>query len=1175
MKEADRSTRSLRLASTALAAFAIFAPFNVTAARVARAITTVMGGSATLYNVDENGTWTSVRTIYSTGSPYMLRAVRCVYRDGVVYAADMIKDPNKDGTGGYIRKFTLDGTYLGDLGHFPGQAEGLCFSSDGNYLYIGYAFQLLAGQIDRMSLADGTVETFKTGLGPIRQICTDGKGRLYAAARISGPITIIDEATGETLKSVAKAAQGIAYDPKNDVLWWCQSGSSYGTMDRDGNNLVTYSGGPIGNNCFAAAVLDGLPHFAGYGEKVYRRETDGTFTTVVNTTANYSDLTMLPAYDMTAHWTFNESANAPAFTNAISPVLYPIYPSGLLQSGATGVAGGCAYFGGTAARGMIEGSRTLIPATGDFTLAFWAGVPATTQPQEQYIFSNHGIINGRLNIMANLDGTTNTLCFFFGPQGTETYKIFSTNTFADGAWHHVALTRANGEFSLWMDGALEGSVACHATNRIGQFLDWCLGCSSSEVRGQTAPGAFVDDLRIYDGAMSANQIAELAASVTPGAAPTCPAAPSGATALPSALGTEVAHAYACDAPIGAPSLLAIPDGSCYLAASRGNRPFAHDQKTTVYKSTDGGVTWTSLAEVALGNGALFALDGAIGLMGNAPGSLTDVQIFLSFNGGTTWAEYMRTTTSRFLPNLSTTPPVFAQGRLWQGLTHIDNTSHRPYPGAISFAVNGTTFSDMKFVNIGYTDHGVFLNNPAYDLICGYLPGPVASVGDAVRAIYPIDDRHPASVDAVLGVERYACTDITSTDFRMYPFFGVPGASKRFSVAYDAVSGLYWAATVAVTNCADLATMNGNDIRNVLALYASPDLMAWRPCGIVTVTDAATFDAPAIAVVGDDLVLAYTVATDDGAGGPRSPVHGNYLATRRVTSFRTAYEPFTPGGQHLLLGEFSRHSVLSYYPGPDGQWYSGGLFATNAGAVVGIAAGFGRVYVSREVPAPGKIDVYTYDGTFISTITAPEGVGTDNIKLAKSGAYLLVADPFKSNAVYRYSLVTGTWTKLCDTTSGLPNQVRGIAIDPRDNSFYAMGRNGKSSIRRFDMSGALLETIVAELANSSHLALELDAENNMLYYAEIRGKTYKIDLTDGTRTPVLIESLDVNIPLAATADLLSFDGTLYAVGGAAAGHKVRLDGGKTTWGVFPKSHFPLRMAILDRDSGGGGTMIIIR
>lgn len=285
-----------------------------------------------------------------------------------------------------------------------------------------------------------------------------------------------------------------------------------------------------------------------------------------------------------------------------------------------------------AARGVINGSRELIPATNDFTLAFWAGVPAAAQPVEQYLFSNYGIWDGRLNVMANLDNTTNTLCFFFGPQETATYKIFSTNTFADGEWHHVALTRANGAFSLWMDGALEGSVACDETNRIGQVLDWYIGSSSGESQGQTAQGAFMDDLRIYDGALRANQIAELAASVTPGAAPTCPAAPSGATALPSALGTQVAHAYACDAPIGPPSLLATPDGACYLAASRGNRPCAHDQKTTVYKSTDGGATWAFLADVALGNGALFATDGSLGLLGNVRGSVADVQISLSSDG---------------------------------------------------------------------------------------------------------------------------------------------------------------------------------------------------------------------------------------------------------------------------------------------------------------------------------------------------------------------------------------------------------------------------------------------------------------------------------------------------------------------------------------------------------------
>lgn len=400
---------------------------------VTHALVTQMGtGGVKLYNVDADGTWTLERTIVANNSTHLKRSCRALVHNGVVYALDMIKDPNNDGTGGYVRKFSLAGEYLGNLGWFPGQAEGLCLSSDKKFLYIGYAFQSLAGQVDKMSLEDGSVMTFATGLGQIRQICTDGKGRLYTAGRNWGPITILDEATSTTVASVTTAAQGIAYDAGNDWLWWCQSGSSYGTMDRDGNILTTKSDGPMGT-AFAVAVVNGRPCFGSYSTgSAYRLEEDGTFTTLASDLLYCSDLNEVPI-DPIAQWDFDEPANASAFMNIRNENIHSIYPMGLLQSGATGVAGGCLYFGGPGARGEINASHALIPATNDFTITFWAGMPATEAektPQEQYIFSNYGgVLAGRCSIMTNLDGARDKICFFLGLTASHTYKIVSESTF--------------------------------------------------------------------------------------------------------------------------------------------------------------------------------------------------------------------------------------------------------------------------------------------------------------------------------------------------------------------------------------------------------------------------------------------------------------------------------------------------------------------------------------------------------------------------------------------------------------------------------------------------------------------------------------------------------------------------------------------------------------------------
>lgn len=251
-------------------------------------ITSVMGGAADLYGIND-GVWRKIRTIISSNDGHTVRLDKAIYVDGIIYVFDMVKDPNNDGTGSDVHKYTPAGKYLGKLGHCGGQAEGFCISSDRKHLYLGYAFQTMAGCIDRMSLEDGSVETVATGLGAIRQICTDMQGKLYAAAR-NGVISIIDEKTG-SVQRTSQSAQGVAYDSMNDCIWWSQMNTSnYGTMDRDGNVTATYTDAQWGNQCFAISVINGLPHFAGYGNKIYRRNADGSWTTVLSVQANYCGL---------------------------------------------------------------------------------------------------------------------------------------------------------------------------------------------------------------------------------------------------------------------------------------------------------------------------------------------------------------------------------------------------------------------------------------------------------------------------------------------------------------------------------------------------------------------------------------------------------------------------------------------------------------------------------------------------------------------------------------------------------------------------------------------------------------------------------------------------------------------------------------------------------------------
>lgn len=253
------------------------------------ALVTAMGGSSTLYRLSEEGDWMRIRIAVKDNDGHTENNCRALSVDGIIYTFDM-----NDNETSYVRKYAPNGSWLGDLGSCPGQAEGLCLSSDRKSLYLGFAFGTEKGKILKMSLKDGSCTTVATGLGIVRQLCTDGRGHLYAAKR-DGKLRVIDEATGEiTTFDALSGAQGIAYDPENDLLWWSKYNSSdYGTLDHEGT-VTTYSGAPWGTSgCFAVKVIDGFPHFAVYNNSICRRNADGTFVTVESATAKYSDLTTI------------------------------------------------------------------------------------------------------------------------------------------------------------------------------------------------------------------------------------------------------------------------------------------------------------------------------------------------------------------------------------------------------------------------------------------------------------------------------------------------------------------------------------------------------------------------------------------------------------------------------------------------------------------------------------------------------------------------------------------------------------------------------------------------------------------------------------------------------------------------------------------------------------------
>jgi hypothetical protein len=116
-----RSLTSLMLA-VGLGGFAL----SVSAEDVARVLVVQNNAYVRLYTIDDNNQWTQGATIVTAGANAVTkRPMRAIYRDGVVYVLDMIADQSEYG---YIRKYTLDGEYLGDVCRLDVRLDDFIFS---------------------------------------------------------------------------------------------------------------------------------------------------------------------------------------------------------------------------------------------------------------------------------------------------------------------------------------------------------------------------------------------------------------------------------------------------------------------------------------------------------------------------------------------------------------------------------------------------------------------------------------------------------------------------------------------------------------------------------------------------------------------------------------------------------------------------------------------------------------------------------------------------------------------------------------------------------------------------------------------------------------------------------------------------------------------------------------
>lgn len=137
-------------------------------------------------------------------------------------------------------------------------------------------------------------------------------------------------------------------------------------------------------------------------------------------------------------------------------------------------------FFGTGAGGVDRVSVPLTASTaanigaGDFTIEFWIKGTLADNGGSGCSTGNDAWINGNVVVDRDVWGPGDRGDFgislldgrvaFGASNGGSGATVCGATNVLDGAWHHVAVTRAasNGALRIWVDGALDGSVASSA-----------------------------------------------------------------------------------------------------------------------------------------------------------------------------------------------------------------------------------------------------------------------------------------------------------------------------------------------------------------------------------------------------------------------------------------------------------------------------------------------------------------------------------------------------------------------------------------------------------------------------------------------------------------------------------------------------------------------------------------
>jgi cysteine-rich repeat protein len=409
-----------------------------------------------------------------------------------------------------------------------------------------------------------------------------------------------------------------------------------------------------------------------------------------------------------------------------------------------------------------------------------------------------------------------------------------------------------------------------------------------------------------------------------------------------------------------PSIAVLPGGEYLISFNLFGdslEPPADTSGTTyVYRSSDGGLTWTNLTPAPLMDlkrGSLVAHDGAVYLWGYtaAPGP---VVIRRSTDAGASWTTPVDGSTGLLTSGTSSgTPhhPAVHEGRLWTavgGKRVMSVSTTQDFLDADRWAGPSSAAS----TNDGPLGPDVTLTEAQI----------VASPQDGV-VVLPKVDGLPYTV-LIRATGNAAVADPAEDDW-----VALPGGDKKFGAAWDPVSERYYVLSNPVLAAhANTPGLTPQLIRNAAAMLSSRDLRRWDVERIFLYSpniDYEAFQYFGFDFDGDDLVIVSRTAFDIGGNKPPRGHDSNLITFHRIPGFRDA------APEHFLAvsgGRVMRHERTQHAPAPLGSFTLGTTFdGAPLGSVVALAQALdGDVYLEEQ---GGRILRFDALGNFVELVAA--------------------------------------------------------------------------------------------------------------------------------------------------------------------------------------------------------------